>query len=163
MATKRLKFIAILVFYLSLFTLKIQSVQALRALAVILVVYAHAIGFENNIHLKSSSQAEFFHLKAWGGIGVDLFFVISGFIMYHIAPHYKSYKTFALKRIARIIPFYWLVSFFQFYIRYKQQNLTANSILQTFIFIPVSDNSGLPLNTVLLEKIMFTHLVGIEE
>ena len=50
------------------------SIQALRAIAALLVFWGHAI---NAVHLKV--EADFPHL--YGPFGVDLFFVISGFVM----------------------------------------------------------------------------------
>jgi peptidoglycan/LPS O-acetylase OafA/YrhL len=42
----------------------------------------------------------------WGGFGVDIFFVVSGFIMCYIASF--DDRNFLLKRIFRIVPVYWL-------------------------------------------------------
>ena len=50
------------------------SIQALRAIAALLVFWGHAI---NAVHLKG--EADFPHL--YGPFGVDIFFVISGFVM----------------------------------------------------------------------------------
>ena len=58
--------------------MKYQSIQCLRAIAVFLVLYAHikfAIEFSND-HFSSS-----FFDSASGAFGVDIFFVISGFVI----------------------------------------------------------------------------------
>ena len=68
--------------------MKLRSVQVLRAVAVLAVVLFHY----GSIKIGKS--------------GVDLFFVISGFIMVHVMPG-KSPLIFARDRIWRIFPTYW--------------------------------------------------------
>ncbi|WP_438764555.1 acyltransferase family protein [Kushneria sp. TE3] len=81
------------------------SVQALRALAAWLVVFHHVMqvffGFDTDNpagHLLSTR----------GQMGVDIFFVISGFVIY-ITTADRSMKTlrFLWQRAARIVPVYW--------------------------------------------------------
>src|SRR5579864_820817 len=75
----------------------INNVQALRGFAATAVFFSHATQAPN-LRLPLS----------YGGFGVDIFFVISGFIISYIAesdPH-----QFELKRIIRIVPFYWAAS-----------------------------------------------------
>lgn len=48
-------------------------------------------------------------LPNYGGVGVDIFFVISGFIIYHVTR--ESSRHFFAKRIIRIVPLYWLATF----------------------------------------------------
>jgi exopolysaccharide production protein ExoZ len=70
------------------------NVQALRAIASLLVVHAHAAG-PTGLGL------------AWAGgnNGVDLFFVISGFIIAYVASLDAS--QFMTRRLIRIVPIYW--------------------------------------------------------
>ncbi|MGE5157743.1 MAG: acyltransferase family protein, partial [Gemmatimonas sp.] len=80
------------------------SLQALRAIAAWLVFWGHAI---NAVNLKVA--AEFPTL--YGPFGVDLFFVISGFVMVYSSEGLfgqpgASIKFFA-RRVARIVPLYW--------------------------------------------------------
>ena len=69
---------------------RLESVQALRGVAVLFVVLSH-VGFIN-----------------FGAFGVDLFFCISGFIMMYITQ--KSTDNFFYKRVIRIIPLYWAMT-----------------------------------------------------
>jgi exopolysaccharide production protein ExoZ len=81
----------------------IASIQYLRGFAAIMVVFGHANGqFRTGVHPA---------LEILGGSGVDLFFVISGFIMtYTVTLHHYSRKEFMLRRVARIAPMYWATS-----------------------------------------------------
>lgn len=52
---------------------------------------------------------------SFGAIGVEIFFIISGFIMASIHGHDKGVSEFFLflkKRVARIFPLYWFILFF---------------------------------------------------
>jgi len=76
--------------------------------AVILVVHCHTID-----HWKNTLQGHFFYLENFGAVGVDIFFVISGFIITIISYPYAKDKRgfyFFIKRMARVVPLYWLVS-----------------------------------------------------
>jgi exopolysaccharide production protein ExoZ len=79
------------------------SVQYARALAALAVVLYHGITVMNT--------DSHFLLFEYGKYGVDLFFVISGFIMVVTTPSGGSAGEFFLKRLVRIIPLYWLATF----------------------------------------------------
>ena len=119
-------------------TSKIKSIQALRAAAVIPVVYIHSF-----ISNQNSFQYHFFHLYQWGAIGVDLFFVISGFIMTTIMPTYLGgrldAKNFIVKRFIRIFPLYWLISFIVILISLKNYAISTESLIKTVAFFPLID------------------------
>jgi hypothetical protein len=51
-------------------------------------------------------------LTPWGQSGVDLFFVISGFIMVYVQKtKARSPQSFFVSRLIRILPLYWLLTF----------------------------------------------------
>jgi peptidoglycan/LPS O-acetylase OafA/YrhL len=87
---------------------RIDALQGLRAVAALSVLLAHAIGdirqLPNGIALLPMS-----HL---GAAGVDLFFVISGFVMVYagrsVAEQPCGWAQFLARRIARVAPMYWL-------------------------------------------------------
>ncbi|MHA6288812.1 acyltransferase family protein [Maricaulis sp. CAU 1757] len=83
----------------------LHEVQHLRALAVLLVVLAH-------LH---QGEARFFPDAVLGDFayvgfaGVDIFFVISGFIIHHLYRHRRTLSgRFFLDRANRIFPLYWI-------------------------------------------------------
>jgi exopolysaccharide production protein ExoZ len=80
--------------------MKLNSIQYLRAIASILVVYCHAIDIQ--VYFGISRQQNFYYLQNFGAIGVDLFFVISGFIITYVSRNVladiPSTKIFLQKR-----------------------------------------------------------------
>jgi exopolysaccharide production protein ExoZ len=86
-----------------------RSIQLLRSLACLLVVFFHC-----------SMQLElYYHQSLLGGLfsagygGVDLFFVISGFVIAHSSTalwnHPAAFKDYWYKRVTRIYPIYWVI------------------------------------------------------
>ncbi len=89
--------------------LRLLTIQRLRALAAILVIGVHA----GRLELRAFPSTWLHPLQAFGGAGVDLFFVISGFIM--ITTTWSDFgvrgssPAFLVRRILRIYPIYWVV------------------------------------------------------
>ncbi len=79
---------------------KLYSIQILRAYAAILVVISHV--WNNGILPGTFNEL--------GGFGVDIFFVISGFIMCLTVSlkntKHENAKNFIVRRIIRIFPIY---------------------------------------------------------
>ncbi|MGX5773408.1 acyltransferase family protein [Methylorubrum zatmanii] len=133
-------------------------VQALRAVAAVLVVIHHA---QNEAAILAARTDTVFHpstVLPWPA-GVDVFFVISGFIIVHAAgPLYArpgARRRFIAHRIARLVPLYWLVTGL-----YLALGLAAPALLSgeggapdgaralaSFLFWPVAraDGAVLPL------------------
>jgi len=89
---------------------RLHNIQALRGVAASLVVLSH-LGV---VETKYGGDAILPEAVILGFSGVDLFFVISGFIMVHVtrgnfaAP--RRAGAFLFARFTRIYPLYWLVS-----------------------------------------------------
>ena len=97
---------------------RLLSLQALRAAAALLVVWVHAIDAAEQFP-AFPHQSDFFHLENFGACGVDIFFVISGFIVSLVAARaatqahvggWIAAKRFLKRRITRIFPLYWLLT-----------------------------------------------------
>ncbi|ATX02857.1 MULTISPECIES: acyltransferase family protein [Citrobacter] len=89
---------------------RIESLQALRGLAAILVMLFHY-----RFYLRSQVEngtTIWDALFGWGIIGVDIFFIISGFIMVYTTQNYTqslfSTKRFLINRAIRIFPMYYV-------------------------------------------------------
>jgi exopolysaccharide production protein ExoZ len=86
-----------------------KGIQALRFLAALLVVFSHALAMVDD-HYRAHS------VPRWGGghAGVDIFFVISGFVMvFSFGPlikHADGWRLFLGRRLIRIVPLYWLAT-----------------------------------------------------
>lgn len=87
-----------------------HSLQGLRGVAVLLVVFYHLTG----IQIRSGTALPLPELLTIGAVGVDIFFLISGFLMMSIARESEhnaaSVRRFVAHRVIRIYPLYWLAS-----------------------------------------------------
>ena len=92
---------------------QIETIQALRAIAALLVVFGHAAHETEAIGPRVGLPAIDASFMYWG-IGVDIFFVISGFIMVHTSADLFGrpgvWRIFLARRIARIVPLYRLLT-----------------------------------------------------
>lgn len=111
------------------------NIQYLRGLAAILVVVCHS--------MTMAGVASFFPVPI-GEFGVDIFFVISGFIMW-VTTNEKTPdpKAFWLARAFRIFPLYWLFCFVMlasiFLIPsafFHQRSMDWVFVLKSFLLIP---------------------------
>lgn len=86
---------------------RIDAIQYLRGIAALAVVFAHIASMQHSVAPESPALLPEFN----GFWGVDLFFVISGFIIVYITHNVmaggKEAALFMLKRIVRIVPAYW--------------------------------------------------------
>ncbi len=91
---------------------RIKELDGLRGIAILMVISFHYLNnqLENN-HDKTSKIIS--KLTAYGWVGVDLFFVLSGFLIGSVLIANKNspyfFKTFFIRRIVRIIPNYFLL------------------------------------------------------
>jgi exopolysaccharide production protein ExoZ len=88
---------------------QLYSLQILRAVAAILVILCHGTGVAKifgETYLNGYFEA--------GNCGVDLFFCISGFIIFYVNQDLigksKEFFSFVKKRFIRIYPMYWIVT-----------------------------------------------------
>lgn len=115
-------------------TKELIAVQYLRAAAVVMVVLHH---------LLSTNGIEYLLVPRLGGFGVEIFFVISGFIMWHTtATADISAAEFWRRRIIRIVPLYWFFLSIVVIVALLLPQLfystvvTPKNVLKSFLFIP---------------------------
>lgn len=119
----------------------IQNLQILRALAALAVVLVHS-----QYGAPTGSDTHFFSWSRMPEAGVDLFFVISGFIMMLVsAPaggNETTPGTFLVRRIQRIVPIYWLYTLALAALALAMPSvlrfttLTPDLVLKSLFFIP---------------------------
>lgn len=89
------------------------NIQALRAVAALLVVVGHALHETQTIAALVGRAAPDLSFIYWG-FGVDIFFVISGFIMTYTSAGLfgqpGAWRLFLTRRLTRIVPLYWLLT-----------------------------------------------------
>ena len=91
----------------------LRSIQILRALAACLLLFGRCLHETATIAAQTRRQPLNMAFFDWG-IGVDVFFVISGFIMIYTTAHLfgqpGATRVFLTRRIVRIVPLYWMMT-----------------------------------------------------
>jgi exopolysaccharide production protein ExoZ len=131
---------------------RLESIQLLRAVAAIGVVFTHAI---TRIGVTFPDvKGEFLFADSRGQLtvgdaGVDLFFVISGFIMLHVHGHDfglpRAPLRFMARRVVRIVPIYWLLTTaalaFQIFAPWifttHYKGIDISWIIGSYLFLPI--------------------------
>lgn len=104
---------------------KLYNIQALRGIAALLVVLSHLQSNER-IYSQDIVLSPVFRM---GMSGVDLFFVISGFIMVYVTHHwsdkgrFKRIPEFLYARATRIYPLYWVLTAFMIFVYFMKPEL----------------------------------------
>ena len=132
----------------------LHSIQILRALAAWAIVVQH---YYLIFPIASPSwwrQGFMDH----GAVGVDVFFIVSGFVMALGASDPEiTPRQFVAKRLGRIVPAYWLYTMIVAALIYylpeamPNQGVSPEFLVKSLLFIPAQNPSGiglLPVNTV---------------
>lgn len=110
----------------------LYSIQVLRGLGALLVVFYHAA-----MRVTGDSPTAFPH----GQLGVDIFFVISGIVIY-LSGRRLSAGGFLIRRLLRVVPLYWLlllISLAGDAARGSYGPYQISNYLLSFVFIPSHD------------------------
>ena len=119
----------------------LPSVQILRAVAALGVLTYHTFV---DISLRLGGTVVLHNLVI-GAAGVDLFFIISGFVMVYSSEslfgHRDAPRVFFLRRLARVAPLYWAVSVVILaYVLIAYRSLidiySVGSVIASFAFVP---------------------------
>jgi peptidoglycan/LPS O-acetylase OafA/YrhL len=97
----------------------------------------------------------FYDLRYFGNIGVDIFFLIIGFIMIYV--HGNDFQNnmsivFLKKRIVRVVPLYWFLTIFATLILYFTPSIFGGGkvfdlkhVISSFLFIPSKNSIGIAM------------------
>lgn len=125
-------------------TLKLESLQILRAVAALAVVLFHlGVGWNINFGLAQTNPFEV------GANGVDMFFVISGFIICYASVGTHSSIEFLKKRAFRILPLYYALTLGLFLVAMIAPQLLNSTeanvwhLIKSFTFMPYENSGGL--------------------
>ncbi|EIX9761965.1 TPA: acyltransferase [Klebsiella pneumoniae subsp. pneumoniae] len=127
---------------------ELNQIQWLRAIAAILVVITHFTGKAYSVKLLD-------HEFSSGAIGVDIFFIISGFIMMYVSDLKKQYPIkFILNRFIRILPVHYFFLFILIIIFLIKPDVINSSVSKTyvwesFLLVPALRNDAEYLNPVI--------------
>ena len=89
----------------------IRSMEGIRGLAAFLVFVVHYVTLFQHRLLEDSFTAQIAsYLRSVGDIGVDLFFVLSGYLIYGmLIKKHRPFKSYFFRRIQRIYPTFLVV------------------------------------------------------
>lgn len=108
------------------------SIQILRGLAALMVVTYHLPGALGMLDLRIPVLNS----------GVDLFFVISGFVMVLSTENRRSdHRAFLMQRFTRVVPFYWVMTFVMVAALwlFADRAVSLEQITNSLLFIPYLD------------------------
>jgi exopolysaccharide production protein ExoZ len=139
-------------------TRPIPSIQVLRALAALAVIYTH-IRYDFSVKFAVADFPPHIGLL---DTGVDMFFVISGFVMVYASERLFQRRggphEFLARRILRIVPLYWatsLAALAYILVRQRASDLVPSAVFYkwaaaSFLFLPYARTNGelSPLNGV---------------
>lgn len=121
---------------------RLDSIQVLRGVAAMLVVLFHFRHYINNVYpLKDLGD----RLFLFGEAGVDIFFVISGFIIVYASRNKENntFAEFAIKRFFRLYPLYFVV-LTVYLLSSREESFTIVNIIKSYLLIPIDYNGKAP-------------------
>lgn len=148
----------------------LHRIQVLRFVAAALVLFGHVL------HGVQGTEAVSFGPTNLYAAGVDIFFVLSGFIMFTIARQDFGVPgaslRFLLRRFIRVVPAYWffttamLLAVQIFPARLNHPDTTLLNIVSSYLFIPSENAYGQTYPVLLLGwtlnfEVMFYVLFGL--
>lgn len=121
---------------------RLDSIQVLRGVAAMLVVLFHFRHYINDVYpLKDLGD----RLFLFGEAGVDIFFIISGFIIVYASRNKENntFSEFAIKRFFRLYPLYFVV-LTVYLLSYREESFTVVNIIKSYLLIPIDYNGKAP-------------------
>jgi peptidoglycan/LPS O-acetylase OafA/YrhL len=115
---------------------KLQTIQVLRAIACIYVMLSHLFLYFKSLFPGTVLASLFVN----GYSGVDIFFVISGFVIYistkGTKPGVIAFISYLKKRFVRIFPIYWIAFILFLFINTSLDDLSITNLISAFFLLP---------------------------
>ncbi|MFT3681918.1 MAG: acyltransferase [Ferruginibacter sp.] len=108
---------------------RFRELDVLRGIAALFVVFFHL----------TMNEPQYKHIFKLGVTGVELFFMISGFVIFMSLQKISSSAAFVINRISRLYPTYWTAVTFSLLLHLLFQYLTHNLALKS-LFIKYIGN-----------------------
>ncbi|MBS0916400.1 acyltransferase family protein [Providencia rettgeri] len=119
----------------------VLSIHYIRGISALLVVLFHFRGVINDVY----AQNDLGHLLfRWGEIGVDVFFVISGFIICLSTKNTNRPGEFIAKRFFRIYPAYLFFIIISMLIGYYFSSINTADVINAIFILPADYSKGSP-------------------
>jgi peptidoglycan/LPS O-acetylase OafA/YrhL len=139
----------------------------MRAIAALMVVLHHSAW------KGAQYSSDPFSWFSVGGAGVDLFFIISGYIMCHTVDQKKvNFFSFIKARLIRIIPIYWVLTslalvIFLLFPEKVNSSGGSTSIMASYFLFPTEDklliNNGWTLSYEFLFYVLFGSCLAVKK
>jgi peptidoglycan/LPS O-acetylase OafA/YrhL len=126
----------------SLYSSKIEGLQVLRAVAVLLVTWLHSTQLSDSFFSRPFDSVGTFRVANLGMFGVDIFFAISGFILTMVtlrpsgARPFRQAYTFIMRRLIRIYPIYWILLLLPIGRLLHQHRLHVGELVRSLLLLP---------------------------
>ena len=130
--------------------MRYQNIELLRFIAALAVVYFHAVGTLRAVAFPEIGPNS---LTELGAAGVDVFFVISGFVIFlSLTRKNRTPIEFARDRLIRLVPAYWILTISHLVILASVAILRAAEVpfdfswtIQSLFFVSQPLGNNLPL------------------
>lgn len=140
---------------------RLENIQALRGVAALMVLAAHVKEAEIDYGGGGTILPHFLYM---GVVGVDLFFLISGFVMTHVALSgsrgREAAGRFIYNRAARIFPVYWTATLLLMTLYAGKHYFFAEATpfpnpVETFLLLPSDYFPLVPVGWTLVHEMYF--------
>jgi exopolysaccharide production protein ExoZ len=142
------------------------EIQWLRAIAAIEVAFIHSdLVTKHFTDYRISSE---WWYQPLGGIGVELFFILSGYVICMRVPTYATGSEFLISRVRRLFPLYWvftslvLITYF-LHPAWRLNNFdpSLTSVVQSYLIMPQWGFPILGVGWTLEHEMVFYALVAL--
>jgi exopolysaccharide production protein ExoZ len=142
---------------------KLDCLQVFRGIAALIVLLHHGIIIMANRELGALNI-----IFDVGWVGVDFFFVLSGFIIFYtcytLIGNKSKIKDYIIKRLIRIYPIYWLITIgvlLMYYIMDNGREFSVKQIINSILLLPQNEIPIVSVSWSLVYELVFYFMFGL--